>query len=246
MNRDFACPKPHFRIRPPRILAARAGAAATLPDATSSDARIRDAMLADAPDCNPAPGATPSAAVPVAGEISSAVGAGSFGPTTRKFPAAVALDGRISRHLGPAVDGTAVDWKAVDWTAVNWASVDWASVDWAAVDWSAVDWPAVDWSAVDWPAVDWSAVDWAVNGSDGPQASRDTRPARNTIDVSSTPSAAQLRVPITVHAINEPTPGPRWKALFDETWPAYRAWYLADAADVSAVAGIGRPDLITA
>ena len=45
--------------------------------------------------------------------------------------------------------------------------------------------------------------------------------------------------PVTVFGINEPTPGPRWRSLFDATWPAYRAWYLGrgDAA---------RPDLDTA
>ncbi len=47
------------------------------------------------------------------------------------------------------------------------------------------------------------------------------------------------RIPVTVFGINEATPGPRWKALFDATWPGYRAWYLSqgDAA---------RPDLPTA
>ena len=32
----------------------------------------------------------------------------------------------------------------------------------------------------------------------------------------------------TMYGIREATPGPRWKALFDATWPAYRAWYLQD------------------
>ena len=47
------------------------------------------------------------------------------------------------------------------------------------------------------------------------------------------------QIPVTVYGINEPTPGPRWQALFDATWPGYRAWYLShgDAA---------RPDLPTA
>ncbi len=30
----------------------------------------------------------------------------------------------------------------------------------------------------------------------------------------------------TLYGINEPVPGPRWQALFDSTWPAYRAWFL--------------------
>ncbi len=33
--------------------------------------------------------------------------------------------------------------------------------------------------------------------------------------------------PITMYGINEAKPGPRWKELFDATWPAYRAWYLS-------------------
>ena len=45
-------------------------------------------------------------------------------------------------------------------------------------------------------------------------------------------SGSPLQIPVTVFSINEPTPGPRWKALFDATWPAYRSWYLSqgDAA----------------
>jgi predicted choloylglycine hydrolase len=35
-------------------------------------------------------------------------------------------------------------------------------------------------------------------------------------------------VPLTLYAIDEPQPGPRWQALFDATWWAYRRWYLRD------------------
>ena len=31
-----------------------------------------------------------------------------------------------------------------------------------------------------------------------------------------------------MHGITEATPGPRWQALFDATWPAYRSWYLQE------------------
>jgi predicted choloylglycine hydrolase len=31
---------------------------------------------------------------------------------------------------------------------------------------------------------------------------------------------------ISLHAFREATPGPRWRALYDATWPAYRSWYL--------------------
>jgi predicted choloylglycine hydrolase len=36
-----------------------------------------------------------------------------------------------------------------------------------------------------------------------------------------------VAVPLTLYGINEPRPGPRWRALFDATWQAYRAWYLS-------------------
>ena len=52
-------------------------------------------------------------------------------------------------------------------------------------------------------------------------------------------TSAARTYPLTVYGINESTPGPAWKALFDVTWPAYRAWYLADTAS-------SRPDLATA
>ena len=43
----------------------------------------------------------------------------------------------------------------------------------------------------------------------------------------------------TLYGINEPVPGPRWQALFHDTWPKYRAWYLnRDPEDA--------PDLATA
>jgi predicted choloylglycine hydrolase len=31
---------------------------------------------------------------------------------------------------------------------------------------------------------------------------------------------------ISLHAFREDTPGPRWRALYDATWPQYRLWYL--------------------
>ena len=33
-------------------------------------------------------------------------------------------------------------------------------------------------------------------------------------------------IPLTVYGIREPTPGPRWQALFAATWSGYRQWYL--------------------
>lgn len=31
---------------------------------------------------------------------------------------------------------------------------------------------------------------------------------------------------IALHAFHEDRPGPRWRRLYDATWPAYRSWYL--------------------
>jgi predicted choloylglycine hydrolase len=31
---------------------------------------------------------------------------------------------------------------------------------------------------------------------------------------------------IALHAFHEDRPGPRWRALYDATWPGYRSWYL--------------------
>src|SRR6478609_3583442 len=33
---------------------------------------------------------------------------------------------------------------------------------------------------------------------------------------------------MTMYGIHEPRPGPRWRALFDATWPAYRRWYFSE------------------
>jgi hypothetical protein len=31
---------------------------------------------------------------------------------------------------------------------------------------------------------------------------------------------------IALNAFHEDRPGPRWRQLYDATWPAYRSWYL--------------------
>ena len=38
-------------------------------------------------------------------------------------------------------------------------------------------------------------------------------------------------VDIRFEAFSETRPGPKWQALFNRLWPAYRAWYLQDAID---------------
>jgi predicted choloylglycine hydrolase len=37
-------------------------------------------------------------------------------------------------------------------------------------------------------------------------------------------------VPMTMYGIREPRPGPRWRSLFEATWPAYRRWYLSEGS----------------
>jgi predicted choloylglycine hydrolase len=34
-----------------------------------------------------------------------------------------------------------------------------------------------------------------------------------------------------MYGINEANPGPRWRALFEATWPAYRRWYLSEGPE---------------
>ncbi len=48
-----------------------------------------------------------------------------------------------------------------------------------------------------------------------------------------------LEYPFTMRALTEPVPGPGWAALFADTWPGYRRWYLDGA-------GPDRPPLRTA
>jgi len=35
-------------------------------------------------------------------------------------------------------------------------------------------------------------------------------------------------VPVTFRFVDEPEPGPKWAALFQEQWPGYEAWFLQD------------------
>lgn len=48
---------------------------------------------------------------------------------------------------------------------------------------------------------------------------------------------------MTVHAYREPEPGPRWRALYDATWPAYRNWYTRDglAARIAGMSPCAQP-----
>ena len=81
--------------------------------------------------------------------------------------------------------------------------------------------PAADARWQDWISygLRWAAVpeepsaavtDWAVQW-------------RPTVEVGTTTSRS-----LTLHAYTEAQPGPRWRALHDATWPAYRRWYAQD------------------
>lgn len=52
-------------------------------------------------------------------------------------------------------------------------------------------------------------------------------------------TASPYPTDVTFHGIREAVPGPRWRGLFEATWPGYRAWYLSDD-------GSARPSLGTA
>jgi len=91
-----------------------------------------------------------------------------------------------------------------------------------AREWSA-EWDG-GWVAGSWAEPSWTEASWTEQSG-----------AASPLDSASPP----LQIPLTVYGITEPTPGPRWKALFDATWPAYRAWYLSEGESA-------RPDLATA
>jgi predicted choloylglycine hydrolase len=48
---------------------------------------------------------------------------------------------------------------------------------------------------------------------------------------------------ITIHGLRETTPGARWTALFDATWPAYRRWYLSEGRSARPSAAAARTAL---
>ena len=52
---------------------------------------------------------------------------------------------------------------------------------------------------------------------------------RHWLDESPAPRPQQRALQLL--GIDEPRPGPRWQALFDETWPEYRRWWLQHGAD---------------
>lgn len=111
---------------------------------------------------------------------------------------------------------------------------------WTDIDWAAIDWTSVNWAETASPRINW--VDFYRGAPTIDIAGGTTRPARGTSAATGTEASdtetggegygagasswsAQREFPVTVFGIREPQPGPRWKALFDATWPAYRSWY---------------------
>ena len=122
---------------------------------------------------------------------------------------------------------------STDWS-VRWDN-GWVGGSWSSFTGSA---PTTDaGSTVITPSATPTATGSAPTAT-GSALTTDACPAPATANAP-TASAAPRQIPVTVYAINEPTPGPRWQALFTATWPAYRAWYLSEGDDA-------RPDLATA
>lgn len=106
-------------------------------------------------------------------------------------------------------------------TRARWTDIDWAAIDWASVNWAETVSPRINW------------VDFYRGAPTIDMAGGTTRPAPDTATATDGEGygagaswwSAQREFPVTVFGIREPQPGPRWKALFDATWPAYRSWY---------------------
>ena len=106
-------------------------------------------------------------------------------------------------------------------TRARWTDIDWAAIDWASVNWAETVSPRINW------------VDFYRGAPTIDMAGGTTRPAPDTATATGGEGygagaswwSAQREFPVTVFGIREPQPGPRWKALFDATWPAYRSWY---------------------
>lgn len=120
-------------------------------------------------------------------------------------------------------------------TRARWSDIDWANIDWTAINWAETASPRINWVDFYRTAPN---IDFTGGATRSPRPTRgnptaiDAKDATNTAPDESYGGAAasswsgQREFPVTVFGIREPQPGPRWKALFDATWPAYRSWYL--------------------
>jgi predicted choloylglycine hydrolase len=135
--------------------------------------------------------------------------------------------------------------QRAQWSVGQWSDSQWSDGQWSA-QWAG-GWAAGSWSAPASKPAAPGRVESAAPGSAesaAPGSVETAVPDRASVRVeTAVPIEAKtsptLQFPVTVFGINEPTPGPRWQALFDITWPAYRSWYLSEG-------DAARPDLATA
>ncbi len=85
----------------------------------------------------------------------------------------------------------------------------------------------------DWRAwIDYGLA-WApAHALSGHAAAEQRRIASRALGANDTGETTLDRLCLTMRSYREPLPGARWQALFESTWPAYRAWYLHE--------GVGR------
>jgi len=157
--------------------------------------------------------------------------------------AAVPASGSASAHAGTAPTVTCDPARSARTTCACCAAGVRAATSVPATEpIDRADRGEIDWSLVDPSRIDWFAINWSTGWIVDPKAEAPAATGEDRVSAADqvSPAAVRgLRIPVTVVGINEPTPGPRWKALFDATWPAYRDWYLREGDDA-------RPDLETA
>ncbi|MBD2765197.1 peptidase C45 [Kocuria sp. cx-455] len=122
-------------------------------------------------------------------------------------------------------------------TRARWSDIDWAAIDWTAVNWAETASPRINWVDFYRGAPTLDVAGGTIRPARGTSAATDTKAADIGADHDDAAASwpARREFPVTVFGIRESQPGPRWKALFDATWPAYRSWYQTGA-------GV-RPDL---
>ncbi len=96
-------------------------------------------------------------------------------------------------------------------TGIGRADIDWARIRWADIDWARIRWADIDF--------------WERAVRDEFVRRHDSADQGNGIGATCRP-AAPGRL-LTMHAISEDVPGPRWAQLYEATRSAYHSWYLA-------------------
>lgn len=62
--------------------------------------------------------------------------------------------------------------------------------------------------------------------------------------VGARPTESGRRLDLSLHSYREVSPGARWQALFEATWPAYRSWYVAHDLDARPTLAEARQALV--